>query len=93
MQKLWRVSRILNNCNPFGDEIKQLNLVQIDFILRMYSREHPDEFTMADKELQAGEKEPQIYAEWHNKLRGKAKNEFGRSPALYLLTHYGWRKR
>lgn len=49
---------------------------QLDFVLEMYSADHPDEF----KFMRGSEKEPltraEILAEWEKKLIGKERDAF-----------------
>ena len=65
----------------------------MDFILQMYSKDHPDEFKLIGKDIMKGEAEPQIYVEWSNKLCGEARKEFDRNPIAYLKKHYNWTKK
>lgn len=43
-QKIWRVSRILND-SPFSEKVQELTLPQMDFILEMYAKDNPEEWS------------------------------------------------
>jgi hypothetical protein len=87
---LWRVSRILNS-PPFSDEILNLDTVQVNFILKMYAKDHPDEFKIIDPAIARGETKEHVFLDWSNKLSGDAKKEFDRSPIAYLIKHFDWK--
>jgi hypothetical protein len=86
-KKLWRVSQILK-ISPFDKTIMELNAVQINFILRMYSADHPDEFKIIDKDLMEGKGPTQVMVAWSNKFCGKTKEEYDRNPILFLKKYY-----
>ena len=76
-QKIWRVSRVLGELNPFSEEIQSLTEPRIDWILEMYSRDHPDKLrferasTVARKVADAS-----VRAGWANVLIGHARREW-----------------
>lgn len=86
-KKLWRVSQILK-VNPFDKSVLGLNVAQMNFILRMYSADHPDEFKIIDPRI-AEEKGPtQVWVSWSDKFFGKTKLEFDQNPVLFLKNNY-----
>ena len=87
-RRLWRVSQILNK-TPFEDAILELNTSQINFILRMYSADHPDEFKIVDPKFTEGKGPTQIWNSWSEKFCGTIKKEFDLNPVLFLKKHYG----
>lgn len=86
-KKLWRVSQILNKA-PFDSSILELNASQINFILRMYSADHPEEFKILDSDLVEGKGPTQVMASWSNVFCGKTKKEFDNNPVLFLKKNY-----
>ncbi len=71
---MWRVSAILG-VSPFSDDVLNLSIAQMDFILENYAKDHPNEFTFK----RPGKEEPnQVAANvgWHDRLRGAALQEF-----------------
>lgn len=87
-KRLWRISQILNK-SPFDETILSLNAPQMNFILRMYSTDHPDEFKIIDSDILEGKGPTQVWANWSNKFCGKTKLEFDRNPVAFLRKYYG----
>jgi hypothetical protein len=86
-KKLWRVSRILNK-TPFENAVLELNTAQINFILRMYSADHPDEFKILDPKIAEGKGPTQVWNNWSAVFYGDTKKEFDRNPVLFLKKYY-----
>ena len=75
-EKIWRVSRILGNISPFSDELLRHTEAQLDFILEMYAKDHPDEYRLV-RTGDPGEKTPaEIAAAWESAFIGRARQEF-----------------
>lgn len=69
-QRLWRVSRCLNNCSPFSQEILSLNRAEMDFILEMYSKDNPEKLKFRRN---VGAEQSVALVAWANFLTGKDK--------------------
>lgn len=87
-KKLWRVARILGERSPFDDYILNHSVVQMDFILDMYSKDRPEEL----KYTKAGEVEdnlkPMLYKIWADVFTGKTQIEFMMSPVAFFKKYY-----
>lgn len=70
---------MLGNKSPFSDEVLRHTEAQMDFVLRMYSTDNPDEFQITRpgeiKELTAAERA----AAWENRLLGPAHDTYLRA--------------
>jgi len=86
-KRLWRVSQILK-VSPFHPSVLELNTAQINFILRMYSKDHPDEFKIIDSDIAEGKGPTQVWANWSNIFCGDRAKEFDRNPVLFLKKYY-----
>lgn len=86
-KKLWRVSQILK-VSPFDKSVLELNVAQINFVLRMYSTDHPDQFRILDPAIAEGKGPTQIWANWSNVLDGPIKQEFDRSPDRFFEKYF-----
>ena len=56
--------------------------------MRMYAKDHPDEFKIVNPEIARGEHFNQVFQEWDKRLCGKARLEFYRNPQAYLKKYY-----
>lgn len=74
--KLWRVSRILNNCSPFDASLLDLTEAQLDFIILQEAEEHPGTLVITRGGQQAGLPPVRAWAAkeraWDEVLRGPA---------------------
>jgi len=71
LEKQWTVSRILN-CSPFASEVLDLNDIQLDYIIRRYAKEHPEEVKLREPPPQ-----PLLNSrKWMSVLTGKDLREY-----------------
>ena len=70
------MSRILNNCSPFSPELLQHTEPQLDFILEMYSKDHPDEYEFVRPSKPKPLPSAEILAEWERRLLKQAQEAF-----------------
>jgi hypothetical protein len=83
---MWRLACLMST-TPWDDRILNLNPAQMDYMVAMYAKDHPDDVKLID----LNDVHPiDIYKEWETKLSGEAKTEFNRNPNLFLKKYYGW---
>lgn len=68
---MWRASRIVGGITPFSDELLNLTIPQIDFIIEMGAQDDPSLGTFQRMGEIKTVSEPERLAAWHKVLRGK----------------------